>query len=882
MARFLRSLPSILAWAVVVSLCSFSQAELISARELVGKRSAHTRVHEYVYREDASLLPTPEILEVTRTVVEKGTDINYLDESGVWQRVNTDITLSSKPGYFLEATRQRAKVRFAPLGGMNAEYEIGGRSIHLGIRSLAYFDRSTGARRVLANVQNVDPRYGSAPNRIIYPGAFPGADVEYVNDNTILKQNVVLKDPQRLPAPAGLGMDASSTFLVVVTQIDCGGSERTLWGDGVNLESVAAMEAKKFTFRDNNGLIVHYLATGKAWDSAAPHRQLTVFKRVVREEGGIFLLEGIPYTTLAEMTFPVTIDYVEKTQSAVGSEVWDRSKTWWVSDQYTLNDGDHLVIQPGAVVKIGSDYDGNNDECIIVEDGAEVQAVGDPYMPIFITSLADEGNGVDVTEEAPAVGGYLSAFYFNEATDNPSEIKNCRFRYASHALYLYGSTLTEPVRDNVFAQNGNAIFLECDGGDSKHSIPETGPSRLNATNNLIYDCDCGVFAHAFAVDGYGTFGLELYANTIDDCNDAAVAVQRTDAGICMDLVTTDNIIADCDYGFYDPDEAPESWTLDLDNNGFSSVGSGESDWFTGMFAQGFWGSIEETGTTFDQDNGNGSYYLDSTSDFLDAGEGTLNGYVLANRTTIAPHHIDVNAPISSTAAWEILNDGEVDPDGLDLGYHHPRVDYLVADNAGSGDKTVAVTAQLTVDPGVVVSFFRPSNTAYLPILQFSGANAKLLAEGTATDMILFDSAYYLGTNFFGSRTANNDDVNSIQFYGATSTNHQIAFCIFRHFNVAIYQWAPSGATSLWNNPIENNMFECNNSCCCLYYYTNPQNNPLTIRNNLFVDWTGYAYLLGNAANDAGYYYSSRIITPLQRQLWIVPAWRVHQARGTRS
>jgi hypothetical protein len=133
---------------------------------------------------------------------------------------------------------------------------------------------------------------------LLYQNAFPGADIEYVNENTEFKQNVILKDKERLPNPASYGMSATSTYLVVVTEIDISESDKRLWADGVNLESVAAMETKRFSFKDYDGRAVHYLAHGNAWDSSSEQMIGKVYKRVIRENGRLFLLEGLPMSRL--------------------------------------------------------------------------------------------------------------------------------------------------------------------------------------------------------------------------------------------------------------------------------------------------------------------------------------------------------------------------------------------------------------------------------------------------------------------------------------------------------------------------------------------------------------------------------------------------------
>jgi hypothetical protein len=103
------------------------------------------------------------------------------------------------------------------------------------------------------------------------------------------------------------------------------------------------------------------------------------------------------------MTFPVTIDYIQKTSGSTGNEVWDRGQTWWVSSEYYVNDGNTLVIEPGTVVKVGN-TSGTNIR-IRVAGGGLLKAVGEPYAPIYVTSWADDGYGTDIDT---GVGGMPS------------------------------------------------------------------------------------------------------------------------------------------------------------------------------------------------------------------------------------------------------------------------------------------------------------------------------------------------------------------------------------------------------------------------------------------------------------------------------------------
>jgi hypothetical protein len=806
---------------VLFSAGLVAQAELVSSQELVNQRNAHTRVHEFVHRVPAldpvTGLPSEnEIIETTRTVVEKGTDINYRDDEGSWQKTDTAFSLSNVEGYTYTALKQRAKIRFAPLGGFNVEYEIGGGSVLLGVRAIGYFDRSSGQRRLLANVSNVSPQ--CQDNRLIYANAFPGADIEYVNENTEFKQNVILKDKERLPDPASYGMSATSTYLVVVTEIDISESDKRLWADGINLESVAAMETKHFSFKDYDGRTVHYLAHGNAWDSSSEQMICKVYKRVIRENGRLFLLEGLPYEQIMAMTFPVTIDYIQKTSGSTGNEVWDRGKTWWVSSIYNINSGDTLVIEPGTVIKIGSSSAGYTEKLNVLSGGV-VKAVGEPYNPIFLTSWADDGCGEDLdtgaddlpSETTPAPQDYTSAFYFDGGS-NDSEIQFCRIRYAKYAVFSINTQLNNAIRDNILYQCSRGIHQQ---------ISTATTSSANYINNLISDCSFPIVIDNETGNAY-SMTANLYNNTIDGAYLYGVYCHCLNGYINLSMTAQNNIVTNTNYGFYDGASNVSHDSGIVSNNGFSNINN--ANYYGGISGAT---TLDLNTTNPYESSSNGDYYLDQSTSFQDGGTGSLTTLELDDKTTIEPNQVLVSSSISSDATWSKVS---CDTGDIDLGYHHPRVDYLVGDNATSGDYRVNVGAHLTVEAGVVGSFYRSPDLSCYPQLYFTGATQEITAVGTPSEYILLDSAYYLGTNFFNNRGSFNDCYHAYGFFFNSINNDvypEFSFCKFRHlFAIQVYQ-------NDHKTPIENNIFDqCYFSTVIWHPRGTSSSNRATFRNNL--------------------------------------------------
>jgi len=375
-------------------------------------------------------------------------------------------------------------------------------------------------------------------------------------------------------------------------------------------------------FEDEAGKTVHYLARGKAWDSEEEPTQVPVYKRVVRDENGTYLLEWIPWENLSKMTFPVTIDYIQRTNSSVGNKVWDRHKTWWVSSEYTINNGDDLVIEPGTVVKIGNTSTSN--VRIKVQSGGRVIAVGEPYDPIFITSYADDGYGEDIdtgqgglpSEATPDQSDYYSAFYFNAAGTQNSEIRNCRIRYALYGLYSLDTVINTEVRDNVFCNCNQPVHQE----RSSSSYASTG----TYVNNLIYDCSYG-----FVIANYGYYTLAMTAtlrnNTVDSVPTYGVLATCSSGYLHLTMTAQNNVVTNAGYGFrnYPNSSRVQHSAGTLSNNGFAYIST--ALYYGGAFSGS--SDVNLGNNSPYVTSSNSDYYLEQSTGFIDGGASSASGGV---------------------------------------------------------------------------------------------------------------------------------------------------------------------------------------------------------------------------------------------------------------
>ncbi|MBE7559930.1 hypothetical protein HS125_13695 [bacterium] len=800
-------------------------------QENVALRDAHTRVweatHHQVFVHPITGQPTSLEVDVPSQIVEKGTDINYRTPEGAWERTDTTIQPAGPnpavAGAVLEAVRQRAKIHFSPTGenSWNVSYSVDGQAIRTGVRALALFVPETGQRHIIGIAQVCSPVADG--NRAVYSSVFPGCDVVYDNGNVTLKQNLILREDFTMPDPASYGMNAASAMLVVITEIDLSQTDRavvarTREGE-LNLRATALADASVLEFRDNDGHAVHRFEPGFAWSGSGvaqvsrpvTDNGLPVWKRFQWEDGKLLLLEGLRYTALAELRRPVVIDYVQTAVPLGKDEVWDRNKTYWITDPYYVH-GCKLVIEPGTVVKFGDD-DNNDDECIVVTNTGVVRAVGEPYLPIFLTAYSDDGYGEDTDtddeedefpdEVTPTRGSFAAAFYFHAATGNDSKIQFCRFRWAADGIVNHRSGIDNAVRD--------CIFNECEAAVRELDWSEASVGQdpsMTLTNNLVYACDNGVILSA--TSPYGEMGqqvdmtMHLYHNTFDDVDGSAVLITSNDPEIALTMTAKNNVMSSCAYGFNDPDSkiATVDSTLDTDYNGFANLSS-SSACYTGWFSDGGNSPSYESDPQFDTNNvSNGNHYLDQQGAFVDCGDGVLSDYGITGMTTKAPTEFDAvneqNAYGTTTMSVATADTGTID-----LGYHHPRVDYIVGCNPTKGSlesTTFGSNATLTVNSSVVVAMFRPNftstaNAFFTNLLCLGTAHINTGIQQTSSkpfdreDMVHFDSSYYLGTKFVAMRFMDEEnsygaftDAGAVWLHGHYS---EVWASLFRHMHIGL-------------------------------------------------------------------------------------------------
>ena len=178
---------------------------------------------------------------------------------------------------------------------------------------------------------------------------------------------------------------------------------------------------------------------------------------------------------------------------------------------------------------------------------------------------------------------------------------------------------------------------------------------------------------------------------------------------------------------------------------------------------------------------NGSYYLNqSNSSIIDMCDTTVPSY-LRGKTTTAPTWVVSN--ISTRQTWSKI---PRDTGELDIGYHYDPVDYVVGttNNMVITVSNTATTAQLTILPGVVVSYWRNYSVHSSQLLVNFG---EIHAHGHTDNRIRFDSIYSTGDGITYAL-----GTNSYSYYaairlgsGIKGTESQIQNCEFHNGDAGI-------------------------------------------------------------------------------------------------
>lgn len=444
--------------------------------------------------------------------------LNYRDAAGQW--LETMIEPSYQPDGSVVFSEMANPYRFAAdaKSEVVVSREQGGGAVRSAVAALAYEDKSTGARVLVAVVQNSTIR--TFDQGVFFTNAFMGldADIVYRVHPWGLEQDIVLFGD--LPKPSALGLSDESTVLCVLTELVGADIEsiQVERSDGIQSDAaspealrivdVSSTEAptllynfqRCYAFEQDHSLDVGGQAEGQGRQEVllrlvGSGNRLFLFEEVplaglVRESGYLFAdldqgvleamvqREDIPVRMEASRKVPVrqalhkgqhlldsasyvprsspryVIDYIDYSSTITNDLVFHSGRMYLISSELVFS-GAKLTIEPGCWIKFTSNAQ------IRIQSGSTVETKCHALDPAVLTSVYDTNSGGEAISGYvgnPSTNHYLAGLYFETGTN---EVKGLDIRYANHGLRINVAGGVLDVQDCVFhSAKSDAVFSE--------------------------------------------------------------------------------------------------------------------------------------------------------------------------------------------------------------------------------------------------------------------------------------------------------------------------------------------------------------------------------------------------------------------------------------
>lgn len=645
-------------------------------------------------------------------VAEVGSGISYRDAEGKWQLTDTAWRQTAE-GFVMD------RANYVLMKGLTADsilrFIIDETELYLRPDSISVSDDTK--TQTLAFMQSgitgqIDSQ---SPNILIFNNAFgPGIDLEVEALASGYHQNVVFRTKPQLP----IGFSPENSKVTLFTEVYLG-SYLGDWVDAkvkmqVNYREEVANQRviAEYNYADLEALTSTPFTTdsidfiteregaepklshrfGRSWILEADesgrrsrkNRYTQAEKQIFRDtqNGKYFLAEQLDAVVLAEAAYPLVWDYTEEIDTDFGDDIWYADTTYFIMDDVDCTGT--LRIEPGTVVKFLPD-------ATITENGlGTIQAVGKPYDYIYIASIHDDSVG-----EVYAGSQHTPQGYWAFECTGRSTFQFCKFMDATSAISCLPDC--DPDRKPIC----NNIFMGCDypidiwftngaGSDGSYSIH----------NNLFIDGITAIYYDNS--DSNGGVNVDIYNNTIDDFSYYGIWIAVGDydlvhirTNLFTNITSTSLVVY---YDEYAVEEEPS-----LHHNGYYSCGTPQVTGCTQSYP------INLTYSPYDAANTLlGSYFLNDDAgagaELVDINIGDVSNYYddpcawSVYPVTASGYYFDTDTTISANTEWA-PNYATCDTGNIDIGYHHPRVDYLL----DQCKITVQSPWTLTVKPGTVIA-----------------------------------------------------------------------------------------------------------------------------------------------------------------------------------
>lgn len=799
----------VLVVAVLVSFAVAGEPGIISdqsdqsaVQEIVGQRNANTRVWEYTRQVPVIDNETgnTKMVTVQNQVYEKADNLCYNisnTNTPEWAPTIEEIIPTTESGFAYQAKQGAYQVSF--VGDLTSPwsiiYQVKDQTIRLGVKYLGYYDSSNGNSVFLATANSVVPQL-VAPNKLVYRNAFPGVDIEYVYTKGAFLQNAIINSVSSYQSPTYYGLNPASTYFFVATELDLADNSAIQLSINDHKYTGSMLVAPKgypiSVSNTNTGEWLCNFSPNYAYDSSkrVPRNEIPVRQHLVTFNGKHYFIEGISYSWLNSATFPVTIDYELKSGGINGNDTWQSRKTYYVSGAVTVLSPSILTIQGNAIVKFAP-----SGGQITVNSGAKIIAQGSKFNYVLFTSANDDNVGA-ATPHGSSVN-YPCAIQLNAGSADGSKIRYCKIRYATDGIRISAALATNnQIQNNIIREVSNC------------GIKVSGSAVLK--NNLIvpFGPTSGIWVagggraiiQSHSINS-GWMGVYVESNSYASVTDTLISNVSFYA-----IYSCANCTLNHDYNaFYNaplPTTPNEIKKADYENN---------------LTANPYVSSP------------NGDYYLNQDSLCIDAGFETALVAEMREKTTNKPN--EITTYLTGENTWgKIARDGDNDPNNekVDIGYHYDPVDYVIGTNP-SNYQNIYFSGEnnnLSIDSGVVVSFFRNVTNNQAKIWILNESKIRAVGWDCDTGFIQFTSIYATSDQIQSPLRGGLDTYDyyaGIVFDTGSDPDSDIQYCDFKYADTGIRLLESMNL----NRPIQNNYFAQN------YYGIAFDSSANNVVNNIF-------------------------------------------------
>jgi len=631
-------------------------------------------------------------------IVEVGCGICYRDEADTFQ-VTDCRWQASEEGFVMDTADYQLQI--GRTAGSQLRYTIDGDELLLCPVSIKAFGGPHIATiaEIDAEVEGViDPCDGS---RLVFAVAFgDGIDLVLQVKPDGYHQDVIFHKPLILPEY----LTENETNILLYTELSLDdycqnqGVEVFVGRDEYvdvseylntsptleNIEFAKIVEEDGFLFADDRFKFV----ASEVYD-ADKSRCVSAYKQLFRDERGrTCLVETLSHDFFQKAEYPVVWDYETSSGTMTEDETWYANVTYYLSSDVTIGDESTLRIEPGTFVKF------NDNTKLTVSGTGKLIARGKPGMQINFTSKHDNYNGEEIDGSS---GNFAIGDYVGLEIGDDSEIEFCTILFAQTGLKVSGVPGIPIRHSHILANSSYGIEID------PNALDELDPNET----------------------------LLIFNNEINGNGNAHIKVTGSQGQITI----RNNTFAGGSHGIYIDEE--RECSLTIENNIFFSVGT------TGIYYDpcandpnfiyndynGYYNTYPcNIGVTM----GDHDVCVDQTpffseavsfrcrclnknqgggGEFLDAGSCSVTDAGYDDPCQWAIHHVQEDpcyyfgtystTTYTTDTVWQ-PNYQVCDMGTVSLGFHYPRIDYLVY-RANVVIDGVGEKATLTIMPGTVIA-----------------------------------------------------------------------------------------------------------------------------------------------------------------------------------